>query len=81
MSQPIPVPEGYLIAKLLKKEPPRQKTYPEVSQEIRNQLIGEVLAKRREAWLVEQKAAADIRILDAELVKIPLTLSAPENQD
>ena len=81
VSQPIPIPEGYLIAKLLKNEPSRQQTYPEVSQEIQNKLIGEALEERREAWLVEQKAAADIRILDAELVKIPLTLSAPEDQD
>ena len=82
VSQPIPISEGYLIAKLLKKEVhPRQKTYPEVSQEIQNKLIGEALEKRREAWLVEQKVTADIRILDAELAKIPLALSAPENQD
>ena len=80
VSQPIPIPEGYLIAKLLKKEAhPRQKTYPEVSQEIQNKLIGEELQKRREAWLAEQKAAADIRILDAELAKIPLALSATED--
>ena len=80
VSQPIPIPEGYLIAKLLKKEVhPRQKTYPEVSQEIRNKLIGEELQKRREAWLAEQKAAADIRILDAELAKIPLALSTTED--
>ena len=82
VSQPIPIPEGYLIAKLLKKEVhPRQKTYPEVSQEIQNKLIGEELQKRREAWLAEQKAAADIRILDAELAKIPLALSTTEGQD
>ena len=80
VSQPIPIPEGYLIAKLLKKEVhPRQKTYPEVSQEIQNKLIGEELQKRREAWLAEQKAAADIRILDAELAKIPLALSTTED--
>ena len=82
VSQPIPIPEGYLIAKLLKKVVhPRQKTYPEVSQEIQNKLIGEELQKRREAWLAEQKAAADIRILDAELAKIPLALSTTEGQD
>ena len=71
VSQPIPITEGYLIAKLLKKEPPRQKAYPEVSQEIQDKLIGEALQKQRKAWLVEQKAAADIRILDAELAKTP----------
>ena len=81
VSQPIPTPEGYLIAKLLKKEPARQKTYPEVSQEIQNKLIGEELQKRREAWLTEQKATADIRILDPELAKTPLPLSATESQD
>ena len=82
VSQPILIPEGYLIAKLLKKVVhPRQKTYPEVSQEIQNKLIGEELQKRREAWLAEQKAAADIRILDAELAKIPLALSTTEDQD
>ena len=69
VSQPIPVPEGYLIAKLLKKEPPRQRTYPEVSQEIQDKLIGEELQRLRDAWLAEQKAAADIRILDAALKK------------
>ena len=82
VSQPIPVPEGYLIAKLLKKEVhPRQKTYPEVSQEIQNKLIGEALQNLRDAWLAEQKTAADIRILDAELQKIPLVLGATQDQD
>lgn len=81
VSQPIPTPEGYLIAKLLKKEPARQKTYLEVSQEIQNKLIGEELQKQRKAWLTEQKAAADIRILDPELAKTPLPLSATEDQD
>ncbi len=79
VSQPIPTPEGYLIAQMLKKEPARQKTYPEVSQEIQNKLIGEELRKRREAWLTEQKAAADIRILDPELAKTPLSLRATED--
>ncbi|MYE91085.1 hypothetical protein F4X33_19040 [Candidatus Poribacteria bacterium] len=81
ISQPIPTPEGYLIAKLVKKQPPRQKTYPEVSQEIRDKLIGEELQKHREAWLAEQKVTADIRILDAELAKTPLVLSVTEDQD
>jgi parvulin-like peptidyl-prolyl isomerase len=80
VSQPIPIPEGYLIAKLLKKEMhPRQKTYPEVSQEIQNKLIGEELQKQRKEWLAEQKATADIRILDAELAKIPLPLTTTED--
>ena len=79
--QPIPTPEGYLIAKLLKKELPRQKTYPEVSQEIQDKLIGQALQERREAWLAEQKVTADIRILDAELAKTPLVLSTTETQD
>ncbi len=81
VSQPIPTPEGYLIAKLLKKELPRQKTYPEVSQEIQDKLTGQALQERREAWLAEQKVTADIRILDAELAKTPLALSATEAQD
>ena len=81
VSQPISTPEGHLIAKLLKKEPARQKTYPEVSQEIQNKLIGEELQKQRKAWLTEQKATADIRILDPELAKTPLPLSATEDQD
>ena len=80
VSQPLPIPEGYLIAKLLKKEGhPRQKTYPEVSQEIQNKLIGEELQKQRKEWLTEQKATADIRILDAELAKIPLALTTTED--
>ena len=82
VSQPIPRPEGYLIAKILKKVVhPRQKTYPEVSQEIQDKLIGEALQKQRKAWLAEQKATADIRILDAELAKTPLALSPTEDQD
>ena len=81
VSQPIPVPEGYLIAKLLKKEPPRQRTYPEVSQEIQDKLIGEELQRLRDAWLAEQKAAADIRILDAELKKIPLVLGGTQDEN
>ena len=81
VSQPISTSEGHLIAKLLKKEPARQKTYPEVSQEIQNKLIGEELQKQRKAWLTEQKATADIRILDPELAKTPLPLSATEDQD
>ena len=80
VSQPIPTPEGYLIAKLLKKEVrPRQKTYSEVSQEIRDKLIGEALQEHRKAWLAEQKVTADIRILDAELAKTPLALSTTED--
>ena len=81
ISQPIPTPEGYLIAKLVKKEPPRQKTYPEVSQEIRDKLIGDELQEHREAWLAEQKVTADIRILDAELAKTPLALNPTEDQN
>lgn len=82
VSQPILRSEGYLIAKLLRKQVrPRQKTYPEVSQEIQNKLIGEALQKHRKVWLAEQKATADIRILDAELAKIPLVLSATGDQD
>ena len=81
VSQPIPVPEGYLIAKLLKEEPSRQKTYPEVSQEIQDKLIGEALQNLRDAWLAEQKATADIRILDAELKKIPLALGGTPDQN
>jgi hypothetical protein len=81
VSQPIPTPEGYLIARLVKKEPSRQKTYPEVSQEIQDKLMGEALQKQREAWLAEQKVTADIRILDTELAKTPLALSVTEDQD
>ena len=79
VSQPIPTTEGYLIAQLVKKEPPRQKAYPEVSQEIRDKLIGEALQEHRKTWLAEQKATADIRILDTELAKTPLALSTPED--
>ena len=79
VSQPIPTPEGYFIAKLLKKEPSRQKTYPEVSQEIQDELIGEALQKQRKVWLAEQKVTADIRILDAELAKTPLPVSTTED--
>ena len=80
VSQPIPRPEGYFIAKILKKQvQPRQKTYPEVSQEIQNKLIGDELQKQRKAWLAEQKATADIRILDPELAKTPLSSSTTEN--
>ena len=81
VSQPIPTTEGYLIAQLVKKEPSRQKTYPEVSQEIRDKLIGEALQEHRKAWLAEQKVTADIRILDTELAKTPLALSTIEDQD
>ena len=80
VSQPIPRPEGYFIAKILKKVvQPRQKTYPEVSQEIQNKLIGDELQKQRKRWLTEQKATADIRILDPELAKTPLPSSTTEN--
>ena len=81
ISQPIPTSEGYLIAKLLKKEPSRPKTYPEVSQEIRDKLVGEALQEHRKAWLAEQKVTADIRILDTELAKTPLALSPTEDQN
>ena len=79
VSQPIPTTEGYLIAQLVKTEPPRQKTYPEVSQEIRDKLIAEALQEHRKAWLAEQKVTADIRILDTELAKTPLALSPTED--
>ena len=81
VSQPLLIPEGYLIAKLLKKESSRQQTYPEVSESIRNKLIADALQAQRKAWLAEQKTVSDIRILDAELAKTPLVLSATENQD
>ncbi|MCE2395674.1 SurA N-terminal domain-containing protein [Candidatus Poribacteria bacterium] len=76
VSQPIPTTEGYLIAQLLKKQPSRQKTYPEASQEIKDKLIGEALQDHRKTWLAEQKVTADIRILDTELAKTPLVLSS-----
>ncbi len=78
-SQPIPVPEGYLIAKLLKKEPSRQQTYPEVSERIKNRLTAEALQRQREAWLATQKKTSDIRILDTELAKTPLVLGATDD--
>lgn len=81
VSQPISIPEGYLIAKLLKKEPSRQQTYPEVSESIKNKLIADALQAQRNAWLAEQKTVSDIRILDAELAKTPLALSATEDED
>ena len=70
---------AYLIAQLVKTEPSRQKTYPEVSQEIRDKLIAEALQEHRKAWLAEQKVTADIRILDTELAKTPLALSTTED--
>ena len=79
VSQPILTPEGYLIARLVKKEPSRQKTYPEVSQEIQDKLIGQALQGRRKTWLAEQKVTADIRILDIELAKTPLPVSTTED--
>ena len=81
VSQPILIPEGYLIAKLLKKEPTRQQTYPEVSEKIKNTLIADALQTQSEKWLTEQKAAGDIRILDPELAKTPLPLTATETED
>lgn len=81
VSHPIPIPEGYLIAKLLKKDPARQQTYPEVSEEIKNKLTADALQTQSEEWLVKQKAAADIRILDPTLANISLPLTATENQE
>ncbi len=70
LSEPFLTPDGYLIARLLYKKPQRQKRYEEVSQEIKERLIQQQVEGQLEAWLKEQKEAADIRILDAELAQI-----------
>ncbi|MBI1928679.1 SurA N-terminal domain-containing protein [Candidatus Poribacteria bacterium] len=69
-SEPFLTPDGYLIAKLLYKKPQRQKRYEEVSQEIKEKLIQQQVEEQLEAWLKEQKEAADIRILDTEMEQI-----------
>ena len=69
-SEPFLTPDGYLIAKLLYKKPQRQKSYEEVSQEIKEKLIQQQVEEQLEAWLKEQKEAADIRILDTGLEQI-----------
>ena len=79
VSQPISIPEGYLIAKLLKKEPARQQTYPEVSEKIKNKLITDALQTQSKKWLVKQKAVADLRILDPELAKTSLPRTTTGN--
>ena len=79
VSQPISIPEGYLIAKLLSKEPARRQAYPEVSEKIKNKLIADALQTQSEKWLVEQKGLSDIRILDRELAQTPLPLTPSEN--
>jgi hypothetical protein len=69
-SKPFLTPDGYLIARLLYKKPQRQKSYEEVSQEIKEKLIQQQVEEQLTTWLKEQKEAADIRILDAELEQI-----------
>ena len=81
VSRPLPIPEGYLIAKLLNKEPSRQQTYPEVSEKIKNKLIADALQMQSEEWLADQKAVGDIRILDPELAKTPLPLATTEDEE
>ena len=72
VSQPFLTPDGYLIARLLGKKLLRQKTYPEVSQEIKEQLLRKKLEQEVQAWLDEQKEVGDIRILDAKLAQTQL---------
>jgi parvulin-like peptidyl-prolyl isomerase len=70
LSKPILTPEGYLIAKLLSKVPPRQKKYEQVSQEISELLIQSKINALLEAWLKEQRKVGDIRILHPKLARV-----------
>jgi parvulin-like peptidyl-prolyl isomerase len=77
VSKPLSTPNGYLIAKLLEKKLPLQKTYPQVSQQIKDRLIQEDLNAQIKAWLKEQKAMGDIRILDAALAQLKIAEPVP----
>ena len=70
LNKPILTPEGYLIAKLLSKVPPRQKKYQQVRREISELLIQSKIKALLEAWLKEQRRTGDIRILHPKLAQV-----------
>ena len=70
LSKPMLTPEGYLIAKLLSKVPPRQKKYQQVRREISELLIQSKIKALLETWLKEQRRVGDIRILHPKLARV-----------
>lgn len=70
LSKPMLTPEGYLIAKLLSKVPPRQKKYQQVRREISELLIQSKIKALLETWLKEQRKVGDIRILHPKLARV-----------
>ena len=65
-SQPIRVAEGYRIVERIRNNPPYQKAYSEVSEEITEQIRQEEATQRFEAWLTRQKEEKTWHILDDE---------------
>jgi len=67
---PIPVPEGFLIVKLIKKTPERQKQYSEVKNEIANMIRQNKAETAFKEWLTEKKLEEPWYILDDALKRV-----------
>lgn len=66
VSEPIETAIGYFIIKVTSRKPARQKSFQEVSDEIRDILKRERMQKELDKWLRKQRESADIRILEAK---------------
>jgi parvulin-like peptidyl-prolyl isomerase len=68
-SKPLVVEEGYQIVERIRNNPPRQKTYSEVSEAIAERVRQEQAEKQFEAWLNGQKEDGIWHILDDTLTR------------
>jgi len=71
LSEPIVTPRGVYVVRLLERRASAVQPLAEVQDSIRAKIEGERLRAVMEAWIREQRAHADIRILDPELVSSP----------
>lgn len=63
LSKPILTTRGYFIVRLIEHKPKRQKSFDEVADEIKNNLMSEQVQKDLEEWLNKQREESDIRVL------------------
>jgi len=60
-------PDGWYIVKLEKKQPPRQLTFDEVRDRIKQRLLQDKLLAERAKWLIKKRSEAAIVIKDPRL--------------
>ncbi len=66
-SELFPISNGYQIVERIRSDPARQKTYAEVSEEVRDRIQQEKAETEFAAWLVEQREKQNWHILDHAL--------------